>query len=288
MRSLEIPSDIWRCVAGFLPTAFLLTLYSVNRTFLEICVETRYKAIDFVTYKRTKPLIKHVKDSNQAHSVRVLPWRVFAKQPKAYSWSSTRRLLTACVSPTNTFEEDNILSRLRKQTKRIVDAIKRLPALHEYHIDWDEGPFHPEFYSVILDVVPAIGIGLSTLSLKVPLHSMNSLPCLAAHLPNLDNLTIALHTQAHFAPYISERIEGLVVFLNTRLRTLRSLSISTTPTSMYLDLGPFFDHLGRGQRLTAFALCIPFDGGHLADPAPLRGCSCYILVVAMLSSLPYP
>jgi hypothetical protein len=60
MRS-EIPADIWRYVAGFLPVTVLLTLFSVNRTFLQIATETRYRAISFTSYKSGKPLMKYVK-----------------------------------------------------------------------------------------------------------------------------------------------------------------------------------------------------------------------------------
>ncbi|KAJ7781875.1 hypothetical protein DFH07DRAFT_390317 [Mycena maculata] len=266
---MDIPSDIWRCIAGFLPVACIFTLYSVNRTFLEIYLEKKYKAVDLAAYKSAKALLKHLKDSSYVHSVRVQPWVVIAKEPKACSW----KLLNACVFPTHAFEENTeaeILKRLRKQTQRIADGIKKLPALQKYHIDWDEGPFQPEFYSALLDVIPAIGRGLSTLCLKVPLQNMDSLPCLATHLPKLENLMLTIHTDAFIASEICQKIVGLVVFVNSGIRTLRSLSISTTPTSMYLDLGPFFDHLGRGKRLTSFTLCIPFDGGHLADPGPLR------------------
>lgn len=61
----DVPSDIWRYIAGFIPAAVLLTLYSVNRTFLEIATETRYQAISLVAYETAKPLIKHVKCVSQ-------------------------------------------------------------------------------------------------------------------------------------------------------------------------------------------------------------------------------
>ncbi|KAJ6519074.1 hypothetical protein C8R45DRAFT_950163 [Mycena sanguinolenta] len=270
----ELPSDIWRCVAGFLPTAFLLTLFSVNRTFLEIARETRYQAISLTTYNGAKQFIKHVKESKLVHSVRVQPWMVEPKRPQTHSLvASTWRLLHACVSPGYGFEEPEaeITRRLQKQTQRVADLIKGLPDLHKYHIDWDEGPsYHPEFFSTLLLVIPTIGRRLCTLVLKVPLSQMPSLPSLAVHLPNLDNLSLTIHTGSKIPLYISQKMEGLVVFVNTLLRRLRGLSLYTTPTSTYLDLGPLFCHLGRGRRLTSFTLCIPFDGGHLADVTSLR------------------
>ncbi|KAJ7931705.1 hypothetical protein B0H13DRAFT_2263488 [Mycena leptocephala] len=247
MRS-DVPSDIWRYIAGFIPAAVLLTLYSVNRTFLEIATETRYQAISLVAYETAKPLIKHVRDSKLVHSVRIQPWMVLAKEPKRGSWSSsTWKLLHTCVSPRYAFEEslEQIARRLQKQTRRLTDTIKGLPNLHEYHIDWDEGPCQADFFSALLDpVIPNIGHRLCTLILKVPLHHMPSLPRLATHLPKLQHLTLTIHTAAHISLYISQKIEGLVVFLNSLLR--------------------------HGRHLTSFTLCIPFDGGHLADPLPLR------------------
>ncbi|KAJ7696444.1 hypothetical protein B0H17DRAFT_1053273 [Mycena rosella] len=274
MRS-DIPSDIWRYIASFLPVAFVLTLYSVNRTFLEIATETRYRSIEFVAYETAKPLVKHVKDSTLVHSVRIQPWAVMPKAPKASSsWSSsTWKLLHACVSPAYAFDEDveaQVLRRLGKQTQRIANAIRGLPNLHTYHIDWDEGPYQKEFFIPLLNVIPAIGKSLRTLCLKVPLQYMPGLPALARGLPNLESLVLTIHTASFVPLEISRKIEGLEVFINTLLRDLRSLSIHTTPTSTYLDLGPFFSHLGNGRHLTSFTLYIPFDGGHLANPAPLR------------------
>jgi hypothetical protein len=65
-------------------------------------------------------------------------------------------------------------------------------------------------------------------------------------------------------------MDALRVFINIVLRNLCTFSLYTTPTSTYLDLGPLFTHLGHGRHLASFTLCIPFDGGHLADPTPLR------------------
>ncbi|KAJ6514923.1 hypothetical protein C8R47DRAFT_1063694 [Mycena vitilis] len=275
MRSDMIPSDIWRYIAGFLPVAIILRLYSVNRTFLEIATETRYRAISFAAYDTAKPLMKHVKDSKLVHSVRVQPWMVQAKEPKSHSWrSSTLKILHACVSPGFAFQERpeaQIMRRLQKQTRRVADTLKGLPNLHTYHIDWDEGPCQAEFVSALLStVIPVIGPRLCSLTLKLPLHHLPSLPRLAQHLPNLQHLALTIHTGAHVAVYISQKMEGLVVFLNSILRNLRSFSLHTTPTSRYLDLGLLFSHLGHGRRLSSFTLCIPFDGGHLADPAHLR------------------
>ncbi|KAJ7491914.1 hypothetical protein FB451DRAFT_1216344 [Mycena latifolia] len=271
MRS-EIPSDVWRCIAGFLPATVLLTLYSVNSAFLELATEARYRAIELVAYETAKPLIKHVKDSKLVHSLRVQPWMVMAEEPKQSS--STWKLFHACVSPSYAFDdtvETQVLRQLGKQTKLVVDAIKGLLNLHKYHIDWDEGPYHPEFFALLLDpVIPAIGKNLFALALKVPLRYMYTLPGLTSHLPNLRSLALTIHTGSYIPLYISQQFEGLVVFMHALLRDLRSLSIHTTPTSTYLDLGPLFINLGRGRHLTSFTLCIPFDGGHLPDPTPLR------------------
>lgn len=216
------------------------------------------------------------RDSKLVHSVHIQPWIVEPKESTSHSWaSSTWKLLHACVSPSYGFEdspEAQIARRMQKQTRRIADTIKALPELHKYHIDWDEGPrYQTEFFSALLDmVIPNIGHRLCALALKIPLHHMHSLPSLAKHLPALRDLSLTLHTGVHIPIYICQKLEGLVVFVNALLRNLRTFSLSTTPTSIYLDLGPFFSHLGHGLHLTSFALCIPFDGGHLADPAPLR------------------
>ncbi|KAJ7180862.1 hypothetical protein C8R46DRAFT_940795 [Mycena filopes] len=296
-REVSVPSEIWRYIAGFLPLVVLLRLATVNRAFLAIANEKRLEAVNFVAYddKAGKALLKHVRESILVHSVRVQPWEVQPKQPKTKAksksrfWSnSTRNLLHGCVSPAYAFDafeenpvESDMTRRVRKQTQRVADTIKGLANLHTYHIDWDEKPYHPEFFPALLyPIIPAIGQRLCTLSLKVPLQYMPSLPRLAVCLAKLEHLTLTIHTGSNVAAYVSEKMEGLQVFMNSLLRQLRSLAIYTTPTSMYLDLGPLFRHLGLGRHLTAFTLCIPFDGGHLADPTSLRRFlinHCYIL-----------
>ncbi|KAJ7126708.1 hypothetical protein C8R44DRAFT_779328 [Mycena epipterygia] len=274
MRS-DIPYDIWRHIAGFLPVAVLLTkLYLVNRAFLDLALETRYQAITFAAYETARPLIKHVKNSKVVHSVQVQPWIVLAKDPKPRSsWSSLiRKVLNAL--PTHKFDEDveaRVPRRLRKQIQRVTTTINGLPNLNKYHIDWDEGPVQKEFFSALLhSVIPVVGRGLCSLSLKVPLPYMHTLPSLAQHLRNLEHLAITLHTGPCTALDISRSLEGLVVFINALLHKLHSFSLHTTPTSTYLDLGSLFGHLGHGRHLSSFTLCIPLDGGHLADPAPLQ------------------
>ncbi|KAJ7224087.1 hypothetical protein GGX14DRAFT_424167 [Mycena pura] len=270
----ELPSDIWRHIAGFIPVAILLTLYSVNRTFLQVARENRYRAIDFVAYKSSKLLIKHIKCSPLVHSVRIKPWIVSPKEPRSSFWSpATWKTLNSCIS-SRSFDEDpdaQVARRLQKQVRLVTEAIRGLPNLHTYHIDWDGAPIRPEYLTALLDsLIPAIGHNLSTLSLKVPLHYMHSLPRLANPLSQLQSIAVTIHTASHVARDISEKMEGLVVFLNTLLRNLRSISIQTTPTSTYLDLGLLFAPLGRGRRLTSFTLYIPFDGGHLPNPKSLR------------------
>ncbi|KAJ7019810.1 hypothetical protein C8F04DRAFT_1146730 [Mycena alexandri] len=282
-----VPSDIWRCVAAFLPLVDLLSLCAVNREFFavfwRITNERQFQSVHFVGYDNTakrigaKALMKHVRESALVHSVRIQPWDV---QPKSKSKSRfwlalIRNLPHSRVSPISGFKEAvvqaEITRRVKKQTLRVADTIKGFANLHTYRIDWDEEPYHLEFFAAFLhSVIPTVGQRLSTLTLKVPLQYMPSLPRLATSLTKLENLALTIHTGAHITSYISEKMEGLVVFMNGLIRQLRSLSISTTPTSTHLDLQPLFQHLGHGRHLAAFTLCLPFDGGHLADPTSLR------------------
>ncbi|KAJ7716147.1 hypothetical protein B0H16DRAFT_1741482 [Mycena metata] len=285
----EMNNDVWRCVSLFLPLVDLLSLCAVNRTFFNIfwaiTNERQFQGVRFVGYDNTtkqigaKALMKRVKESTLVGSVHVQPWQVEPK-PKSKSKSSSwvtfiRNLPHSRVSSVSGLEEAvvqvEITKRVKKHTLRVADTIKGFANLHTYHIDWDEGPYHAEFFPALLHlIIPAVGQRLSTLTLKIPLQYMPSLPHLATSLTKLENLALTIHTGAHIATYISEKMEGLVVFMNSLIRELRSLTISTTPTSTHLDLEPLFRHLGHGRHLTAFTLCIPFDGGHLADPTSLR------------------
>ncbi|KAJ7279574.1 hypothetical protein C8J57DRAFT_1303694 [Mycena rebaudengoi] len=278
-RFADTPPEIWRLIATFLPFEVLINFCCVSRTFLQIVRETRYQAINFVAYDTVKPLIKHLKarDSELVHSVRVRPWMAATKTPKSYSWSSsTWKFLNPFVSADYAAEQlaAQTQRRMRKQIQRVTEAIRTLPKLHTFHIDWDEGPANFSFFSAVLQsIVPSIARSLCTLSLKVPWRYMLYLPHL--HLPNLESLALTIHTGALGPSEIADQYEGLGLFIRSLLwHRLRSLSIHTTPTSTHLDLGPIFSTLVKGKanlnRLHAFTLCIPFDGGHLPDVEPLR------------------
>ncbi|KAJ7716148.1 hypothetical protein B0H16DRAFT_461545 [Mycena metata] len=268
-------SGIWRCVVAYLPLVDLLSLCAVNRAFFAVFgvirAERQFQSLHFAKYEN--PLMKYVRESTLVSEVRVQPWDVQPKPKSKYkspSWL-TNLPHTHVYDVSEWEEDDEITRRVKKQTLRVADTIKGFANLHTYHIDWDEGPYHPKFFPALLHlIIPAVGQRLSTLTLKIPLQYMPSLPHLARSLTQLENLALTIHTGAHITSYISDKMEGLVVFMNSLIRELRSLTISTTPTSTYLDLEPLFRHLGRGRRLTAFTLCIPFDGGHLADPTSLR------------------
>ncbi|KAF7308413.1 hypothetical protein HMN09_00690100 [Mycena chlorophos] len=268
-----IPPEIWRYVAQFLPTATLLTLFSVNRVFLDIAREARYRAVCFDAYKTAKPLAKQLGNSSFVHTVRIQPWLIRAKE---YRPPSGWRILYSCVSASAHNEDKyesqmQLVRRVQKQTRLLADTIRGFPNLHHYHIDWDEGPVQDEFLVAVLDaLIPTIGRNLYSLNLKIPLRHMLALPNLSQYLPRLETLSLTIHTGSHDAQDVAQRMEGLVFFLNCLLRNLSSLTLNTTPTSMYLDLGVLFAHLAHGRRLKAFALCIPFDGGHLPNPKSLR------------------
>ncbi|KAF7308896.1 hypothetical protein MKEN_01090000 [Mycena kentingensis (nom. inval.)] len=265
----HIPFEIWRAVALFIPEQVLATLYTVNKVFLAVCRERRYTVVNVDAYKSAKPLLNYIKASPLVHTVHVRPWLVRAKD---FRPPSALKLLYSCISPQDDETvEAQIVRRVRKQTRRLCDSIRHLPNVHTYHIDWDEGPVQAEFISALLDaVLPSIGPNLHTLVLKIPFRHMLSLPSLAQYLPQLQTLSLTIHTGSHNAFEISERMEGVIVFLNCLLRHLSSLALFTTPTSTFLDLGVLFAHLGHGRRLKSFALCIPFDGGHLPEPHSLR------------------
>ncbi|KAJ7252489.1 hypothetical protein C8J57DRAFT_1350172 [Mycena rebaudengoi] len=273
MSAAKAPPEIWRLIAAFLSFEVLLNFCCVNRTFLQIVRETRYQAINFVAYDTVKRLIKHLKarDSELVLSVRVRPWVVADKAPKR-----TWKFLNACVSAEYANEKlaAQTQRRVRKQILRVTEAIRTLPKLHTFKIDWDEGPPNLKFFTALLECIPSIARSLSTLTLKVPWRYMLYLPHL--HLPNLDSLALTIHTGALGPSEIADQYEGLGLFIRSLLwHHLRSLSIHTTPTSTHLDLGPIFSTLvmkgkANPSRLHAFTLRIPFDGGHLPDVEPLR------------------
>lgn len=104
-----------------------------------------------------------------------------------------------------------------------------------------------------------------TLSIKLPPELLSLL--VRVNLPRLENLEVTFHMAGLQERDIHIALDGFIVFVHNTKDSLRSLSILSTCSSENLDLSRLFKLLKRFPRLCSVSLSIPFDGGHLSNPA---------------------
>lgn len=153
-----------------------------------------------------------------------------------------------------------------------MENLSSLKYVTTYRVGWNEETrYQPEFFVAFLTPLlscPNLRNSLTTLSLKVPPDKLGKLHCL--ELPHLQNLELHLFTGDLIPKKIDEYLEGFVLFVHNLYRSLKSLSITSTRDSIFLDLTHFFTILGHFPLLRGFSLSIPFDGSHLSDPLALQ------------------
>ncbi|KAE9393912.1 hypothetical protein BT96DRAFT_943566 [Gymnopus androsaceus JB14] len=278
----NLPFDILWKILEYLPFEEVTRIRTVNRHFLEIARTLQYRKLVVNGYgKRTKRLLKALchwgtmfvrytsslgllitwsqsKLTAGANAIEFSPWLI------TFIPSSTLTIRDAEPKLWSASASENRSSWSPKQHGNF-------QFVQEYSIGWDvDRPYHAELFTAFLslaDVAP-FGKTLTKLSLKVP---TDRLVCLASvRLPSLEELDIHLATQSLSERYINDCLDCFVVFVNNLYLTLRSLSVSTSHTSLNLDLYTFFHLLGDFAHLHTLGITIPYDGAHFSSLDSLR------------------
>ncbi|THV06248.1 hypothetical protein K435DRAFT_773433 [Dendrothele bispora CBS 962.96] len=122
---VEVPEDIWHCVAQFIPKHVLRDLYGVNRTFFDLAMNERYREISCFQFDdRMKRLLERLSSPAIRSRVRVLRVRPYFVQELIYL-----QLRESSGSSTT----DSLFSSL-------LSLLRDLSNLHEYHVQWNELP----------------------------------------------------------------------------------------------------------------------------------------------------
>ncbi|KAJ3513022.1 hypothetical protein NLJ89_g3175 [Agrocybe chaxingu] len=272
---LQLNEDILRQIVLYIPSQDLDRINSANSVFFEAWMKQRYAKLSF--RKRDKVMKKlsvHLSDANVAAFVKevdIQPWLV---QPRDKSPRSLTENVLVRVSKfvdpdyTRKAVHQRLQKRLRKDIERVSSAFRAMTNVKTYTIDWDEeSEYHPQLYSAFLTpVLEMWSAQLLTLCIKVPLSMLPSLA--RVRMEKLEALKYTFSTGTLSTDDIDHAHDGVVVFINNLKDTLSSLTVITTPTSENLDLGRIFGRLGTFPQLSAISVSIPFDGGHLPDPAP--------------------
>ncbi|KAF9070502.1 hypothetical protein BDP27DRAFT_1292491 [Rhodocollybia butyracea] len=279
MVAVSLPFDIWWKILDYLPLTVSFNLRSLNRIFLEIHRKRNYRNLVIDRYgkstKRKLAALNAHSLGRYVYSLKIQPCWIVSNVPK-FSHGPAARVSSTFDRVHSFFDSEYpkrkaqalVQKRMRKQIKLITEAARNLDSIKEYTLEWDEGPYHDEYFTAFLSnladpIITPFGQTLTKLSLKVPTNKFRYL--VSAKLPALEELHLHLVTKSLLESDINNHLDCLVVFVNNLFQSLRCLSISSTYTSLNLNLHQFFHRLGHFPLLRSLALTIPYDGAHLGS-----------------------
>ncbi|KIK55311.1 hypothetical protein GYMLUDRAFT_62602 [Collybiopsis luxurians FD-317 M1] len=275
--TISLPCEIWGKILECLPSdTCIIRLRAVNRFFLEFARKLLYRKLSINNYnEKTKRLLKGISSLCLGHyvqSLHIQPWVVTStpsQGPVGQVSSALDHVHSIFDSDYDIRKAQALLEKQKqKQIQLVTDTANKLEHVREYSVDWDvDKTYHAELFTAFLTLlnVSPFSRTLTLLTLRVP---TDRLVCLALiHLPVLEELDVHLVTQLLPELYINNCLEHLIVFANNHLQILRSLSLSSTDLSLYLNLSKFFHLLSMTYfpRLQSFSLSIPYDGMHLPN-----------------------
>ncbi|KAF5309919.1 hypothetical protein D9619_010602 [Psilocybe cf. subviscida] len=269
----KINDDVLRLFLDFIEVDALDSIASAHPVFHEARMASRYATVRLNKRDRdSKRFIAHLSQEwvgRHVKSVAIQPWLVDprTKSPR----SKTENAITRCMEIldphyTKKKAEQRLQKRLTKDTVRVQNALEVMKNVQEYIIEWDGDPnYHPEFYhAFVLPPLEAWSSHLISLSICLPPSTFNSLA--RVRLPHLETLSVQFDTGNLSESDTMHLYDGFIVFINNLKDSLTSLKVSSTCSSLNLNLSRIFRRMGTFPRLRKISLSIPFDGGHLPDP----------------------
>ncbi|RDB18296.1 hypothetical protein Hypma_000554 [Hypsizygus marmoreus] len=276
MASLNVPSDIWIYISQFIPTKALRNLYSVNRVFLHLALNERYKEISFLQVnQKTLKVLEHLRDPNissRVRRVRVNPlW--FNLPPAPTKSKCSLRSIILRYSPfdlgrsADTSIRDNRFHRQRINilTTEIVLSFTNVTS---FAIVTRYFP-HPEaFHPFLSNAWHTFGSNLQRLTINGPLRGFDAFLPSPGDLKSLEDLTLRFSTdllsdESADVEWLFEIVSPFLRELSSRLRKLNIMS------SALGDHSSLFHALHDTSNLVSLSLDIGFYPQLLLDPSGL-------------------
>ncbi|KAJ7083983.1 hypothetical protein B0H15DRAFT_888719 [Mycena belliarum] len=272
---LQLPEDIWQCVASFIPIAELPILISVNKAFYNIVLDARYREIYWVKLDgfMSKSLVR-LRTPSIARRVRRLHIRAWfieylvrkeSLEPTSYFLSSKRwvsRQLRLPLTPVRiTPGLSGKSSAAREILESMTAAARLMTGLTEYSFEWRDLSPTPDTLQLLATARTAFGKSLRKLTLNAQLPNFSKLLS-TADFDSLEELELYFD---HDTDDLSGGLlrDNITPFVNHFRRSLRSLLISSSSKA---DLSPLFYALQPLPHLHNFVVCLAFDVIHLSDP----------------------
>ncbi|KAH9481283.1 hypothetical protein JR316_0005805 [Psilocybe cubensis] len=271
----EIPYDVWRCIAEFLPTEDLKRLYSVNRAFLNISLDERYR----VAYIGPPGSISTERNLNTLIDPKLTSRvRDFTFKPGSLCKLLDDKSILKGPSNSNTvttllndFERLDIAPQRRRAFpsqlmnsytlpvdavhKNVLRIFKQMINLTSLRIVLDKGElrhFKPPSSTYFSVGWATFGSNLKSLDLRIPLEYIeNVLPANGAILTNLQNLSLQIIRESITTDASTVFLEKILPFVNAHSSTLRSLSFDIAEQ---MDLTPVLQQIDHIHTLQIFKL----------------------------------
>ncbi|KAH6915735.1 hypothetical protein BKA70DRAFT_1253629 [Coprinopsis sp. MPI-PUGE-AT-0042] len=288
---IPLPHDIWLHVAHFLPPLSLPDLLSVNRSFFEIGMDSRYRQLIFayLDERMIKNLVR-LQDPAVAKRVRILHIdpnflpssgsELFFSQSRPESPIKNRSIRSIFGEIANLLQPEQRTRhpryRMRRSLKRrediaqlLSEVLAGLPNVTDYYVSWYGSP--PPTHLPASFLSSPFQSSLRKLSLNISLHNI---PCLLApgiHIPpQLEELHLSIHSEHVVRQRESDHILRcyLAPAINALQATLKTFVISSWEPS---DLSPLFHNLAQFSDLGDLSINIPVEPCHLGDPSGLNG-----------------
>ncbi|KAK7472231.1 hypothetical protein VKT23_000352 [Stygiomarasmius scandens] len=175
----EVPEDVWRYTAQFIPKHILRNLYEVNRAFFDMAMNERYREVSLFQFdNRMLYLLERLSCPSIGSRIRVLRLRPYFIQELIYLQQRDLHGSTSIVSS-------------------LFSLFRNLSNLREYHLQWNDLPLISKL-SLDFLILPFISSdNLRTLSLEMSLEKFQALfaslsECMPLCELALEDLTITL------------------------------------------------------------------------------------------------
>ncbi|KAF8067926.1 hypothetical protein FPV67DRAFT_1165267 [Lyophyllum atratum] len=280
IMAVELPFEIWRQVASYLPTDCLTALYSVNRPFFELAMEERYNTVrfehpdeiakNFDFHFRLPMALRRVR------SLHVSPQMMHIDSVKGWKGllaKTFRKRLYRAISTGNAFRKN-------------LDFITGLTGVTSLKISCPRHMRSSEFPDLVrlLPVFTAgricFGGTLCSLTLQIPRDGCPVLLTPTMVFPSLKRLKVILDvavTLRSASPGVAPRPGILILynilapFINNHRPTLRSLSLSLYHDVMEDPTIPvFLTKLHHFPHLTGLMLGQDFVSATYLDSSALQ------------------
>ncbi|KAF8196960.1 hypothetical protein BJ912DRAFT_1056048 [Pholiota molesta] len=264
---IELPTELWLRIAQYIPDTDLFRLESVNRLFLDLVTDRRYRQLT-IDDDHPGPLIRKLsrieRDPSVAARVRSLtvhPKAVRSACLRAGKTNRRQRSVKNRYWPDSFRTERTLLEEDTELADRFLDALAHLSAIEEYAIEWDHGvESERSFCLPLLSAIwPLYGHNLRSIKLNMTLGHLAYL-----HLSCSDARYGTWGGPGHET---QQALERLAAFVNRLALSLRSLSISSIA---HLDFSWLYANLTYFPLLARLALLVPCDPRHVVDPTGLH------------------